>query len=91
MLRLPWLSIVAYRRSWREPFQLKSADFHKKEKEAKRKNMRKGRPVETAAAMEIDQGGLRRLFLDDFHSCLKKACAKTAPAFFTAPHRPDDD
>jgi hypothetical protein len=33
--------------------------------------------------MEIDKGGLGRLFIDDFHRCLKKACAKTAPAFFT--------
>jgi hypothetical protein len=88
---LPRLSIVAYRRSCREHFRPAGANFHKKEKEAKRKNMRKGKPVETAAAMEIDQGGLRRLLLDDFHRCLKKTCAKTAPAFFTVPHRPDDD
>jgi hypothetical protein len=47
--------------------------------------------VETAAVVEIGQGGLRHFFLDDFHDCLKKACAKTAPAFFTVPHRLDDD
>jgi len=47
--------------------------------------------METGAAVEIDKGGLRRFLIDDFHNCLKKACAKTAPAFFTVPHRPGDD
>ena len=28
--------------------------------------------METAAAVEIDQGGLRRYFLEDFHRCLEK-------------------
>ena len=28
--------------------------------------------METAAAVEIQQGGLRRYFLDDFHRCLEK-------------------
>ena len=82
------LAIVVGRRSWREILSRRGPDFHKKEKEAKRKNMRKGKPVETAAAVEIDKGGLRRLFLGDFHRCLKKACAKTAPAFFTVPTGP---
>jgi hypothetical protein len=85
------LAIVVYRRSWREKLSGRRSHFHKKEKEAKRKNVRKGKPVKTATAVEIDKGGLRRLFLDDFHRCLKKACAKIAPAFFTVPHRPDDD
>jgi len=31
-----------------EHFRAEGPDFHKKEKEAKRKNRRKGRPVETA-------------------------------------------
>jgi hypothetical protein len=39
--------------------------------------------VETAAAVEIDQGGLRQHLLDDFHRRLKKAYAKNASAFFT--------
>jgi len=47
--------------------------------------------VETAAAVEIDKGGLRHFLLDDFHNCLKKAAAKTAVAFFTVPHRLDSD
>jgi hypothetical protein len=57
------LVIVVSRRSWRETLSGRRADFHKKEKEPKRKNRRQGKPVETAAAMEIDEGGLRRLFL----------------------------
>jgi hypothetical protein len=57
------LAIVVCRRSWRENFSGSVRDFHKKEKEAKRKNVRKGKPVETAAAVEIDKGGLWRLFL----------------------------
>ena len=77
------LSIVVHRRSWRENLRVEGWDFHKKEKEAKRKNIRKGKPVETAAAVEIDKGGLRQLFLDDFHRCLKKTYAKNAAAFFT--------
>jgi hypothetical protein len=31
--------------------------------------------------VEIDSGGLRQLFLDDFHRCLKKPTHKTASAF----------
>ena len=41
--------------------------------------------VETAAAVEINKGGLRQLLFDDFHKLLGKAVAKTAPAF---PHLP---
>jgi hypothetical protein len=52
-----------------------------KEKDPKTKKVRKGRPVETAAAVEIDSGGLRQPFLDDFHQCLKKPTHKTASAF----------
>jgi len=29
--------------------------------------------METAAAMEIDQGSLRQYFLDDFHRCLENS------------------
>jgi len=41
--------------------------------------------VENAAAVEIDKGRLRRLFIDDFHKLLGKASAKNASAF---PHLP---
>jgi hypothetical protein len=69
------LAIVVYKRSWGEIF---SPNFGKKEKEPKRK---KGRPVETAAAVEIDKGSLRRFFLDDFHRCLKKPAQKPLRLF----------
>src|SRR5437867_13032536 len=45
------------------------------------------RAVETAAAVEIEQGSLRRLLLDDFHKLLGKASAKNAPAFPQLPQR----
>ena len=35
------------------------------------------RAMETAAAVEIDQGGLRQLLLHDFHHCLEKPPQKT--------------
>jgi hypothetical protein len=41
--------------------------------------------VENAAAVEIDKGRLRRLFIDDFHELLGKASAKNASAL---PHLP---
>jgi hypothetical protein len=44
----------------------------RKKKNQKERKVRKGRPVETAAAVEIDKGGLRQLLVDDFHRCLKK-------------------
>ena len=47
----------------------------------KTKKLRKRRPVETAAAVEIDSGGLRQLFLDDFHRCLKKPTQKRLRLF----------
>ena len=46
-----------------------------------------GSAVETAPAVEIDQGGLRQLLLDDSHKLVGKASAKTAsalPQFHTA-------
>jgi putative transposase len=43
--------------------------------------------VETAAAVEIKQGCLRRYFLDDFHRCLKKSPQKTLRLFHSY-HRP---
>jgi hypothetical protein len=51
--------------------------FTKKEKRTKKER----KPVETAAAVEINKGGLRRLLLDDFHKLLEKASAQNAPAF----------
>jgi hypothetical protein len=53
-----------------------------------RKKCSDGRPVETAAGMEIDQGGLRQHFLDDFHTCLKKPRTKRF-GFFTVTHKPN--
>jgi len=42
----------------------------RKNKKQKERNKGPGRPVETAAAEEIDKGGLRQLFLGDFHKLL---------------------
>jgi len=53
----------------------------KKEKRSKKE--RKGRPVETAAAMEIEQGGLRQYLLDDFHGCLEKPPRRNRSGFPT--------
>ena len=49
------------------------------------KNKKTGSAVETAAAEEIEQGGLRQHLLDDFLELLGKASAKKASAF---PHLP---
>ena len=44
----------------------------KKEKRTKKeRKLWNGKFVETAAAEEIVQGGLRQHFLDDFHRCLE--------------------
>jgi hypothetical protein len=43
--------------------------------------------VETAAAVEIDEGGLRRL-LDNFHKLLGKASAKKRSGFPTVTTAP---
>jgi hypothetical protein len=59
MIRFPacWesgrISNVVYKRSWRELFLRESRFWTKKEKEPKRKKLRKGTLVETAAAEEI--------------------------------------
>jgi hypothetical protein len=76
---------VAYKRSWRELLCEKLQKFTKKEKRSKKE--RKQRPVETAAAVEIDNGCLRRLLLDDFHRCLKKPAQQTLRLFHSY-HRP---
>jgi hypothetical protein len=58
----------------------------KKEKRSKKeRKLRKGKPVETAAAVEIDKGGLRQLLLDDFHRFLKKSTHKTLRLFHSCP------
>jgi len=44
--------------------------------------------METAAAVEIEQGRLRQYFLDDFHRCLKKSAEKRRRLFHSY-HRPD--
>jgi len=53
-------------------------------KEKRTKKERKGRPVEAAAPMKIDQGGLRQHSYDDFYSCLENpagfSTATTGPA-----------
>ena len=46
-----------------------------------------GSAVETAAAVEIDKGGLRRYSLDDFPNVLGKAYAQNASAFPQFPQR----
>src|SRR5262249_21748721 len=60
--------IVAYKPTWRDIFRSTST---KKEKRTKKER----KPVESAAAVEIDKGGLRRLLLDDFHKPLENASA----------------
>jgi hypothetical protein len=72
-------------------FFVKGSGFlQRKKKEQKERKLRKGKPVETAAVEEIDQGGLRHHFLDDFHSCLKKPTPKTLRLLHSY-HRPDGD
>jgi hypothetical protein len=54
---------------------------------AQNKKRAAGSAVETATAVEIDKGSLRRLLLDDFHELFGKASAKTAPALPPLPQR----
>jgi hypothetical protein len=68
------ISNVAYKRSSCEYF------FSEIGKEPKTIRLRKG-PVETAAAVEIDSGSLRQVFLDDSHHCLKKPTQKPLRLF----------
>ena len=75
------LAIAVYKRSWRDIFRVNIGSRQRKQ------NLEKGRPVETAAAVEIGSGGLRQLLLDDFHKLLGKASAKPAPAFPQLPQR----
>jgi len=66
-----------------------SKTFHgttKKEKRSKKER----KPVETAAALEIAKGCLRRCLLDDFHRCLDKPSQKTLRLFHSY-HRLNDD
>ena len=64
----------------------KSAPAKKeKKKQKKERKLKKGRLVESATAVEIDKGGLRRHFLDDFHKLLGSLLASTLTT------KPDDD
>src|ERR1700730_5782240 len=54
---------------------------------ALKKNRAAQSAVETATAVEIDKGGLRRLLLDDSHKLFGKDFAKTAPALPPLPQR----
>ena len=67
---------IAYKRSWREMFPWNR-------RIPQRETNRKGRPVETATAVEIAIGGLRQLLLDDFHQLFEKASAEDRSGFFT--------
>jgi len=62
-------------------FEWQGQISQERKKKQKERTIRKGKPVETATALEIDQGGLRQLFLDDFHRCLKKPPHKTLRLF----------
>src|SRR5438552_18390988 len=59
-----------------------------KEKQKERKLCQEGL-VETGAAVEIDKGSLRRLFLNDFHRYLKKPAQKTLRLFHRYHNAPD--
>ena len=61
--------------------QLLDSGTKKEKRNKKERKLRKGKLVETATAVEIDKGSLRRLFLDDFHRCLKKSTHKTLRLF----------
>jgi hypothetical protein len=78
---------VAYKRSWGE-FSFSVTSHSHKHRKRTHEKIEKGRPVETAAAVEIDSGGLRQLFLDDSHRCLKKPTQKPASAFSQLPAGP---
>jgi len=69
------------------PHELNRPRFPQRKK--KEQKERKGRPVETAAAVEIEQGSLRQYSLDDFHRCLKKSAEKRRRLFHSYP-RPGD-
>jgi hypothetical protein len=63
--------IVPYKRPWREIFRGEQRIFTKKEKEAKRKKRSEGEGLlKLPQLMEIENGGLRQLILDDFHKLL---------------------
>ena len=62
----------------------------RKKKNQKERKVWKGRPVETAAAVEIEKGGLRQFLLDDFHRRLKKP-AQERRQLFHSYHRPGGD
>jgi hypothetical protein len=57
------LSIVVCKRSCRENFRVEGLDFHKKEKEAKKRTFGRGGLWKLPQPVEIDKGGLRHFFL----------------------------
>jgi hypothetical protein len=64
------------------PFSTEFTASTKKEKRSKKeRNVRKGRPDETAAAEEIEIGCLRRHRLMIFTSCLDKSSQKTCSTY----------
>jgi hypothetical protein len=68
------ITIVVYRRSWRTIFDPVEPKIQKRTEIERR-------PVESAAAVEIASGGLRQLFLCDFHKLLgKHKTLSTLPA-----------
>jgi len=66
--------------------------FSQERKRSKKKEpLGRGRPVETAQPWKSSKVAFGNFCLMISTAALKKACAKTAPAFFTVPHRPDCD
>jgi hypothetical protein len=74
------MPIVLYKRSWHDIFS--TTRFMKAVKKEKRtKKERKGRPVETAAAVEIDKDAFGDIFLMISTAAWKSLRGGTAPAF----------
>jgi hypothetical protein len=69
-------------------FRVEVRIFTRKKKNQKERTRGRGSLWKLPQPWKSIKVGLRRLFLDDFHHCLKKAFAKTAPAFFTVPTGP---
>ena len=71
------LAIGVYRRTWRAHLLVKASGFSQRVKEAKRKKGSEGgRPVETAAAVEIGKVAFGNFFLMIPTNCLEKPSQK---------------
>jgi hypothetical protein len=58
--------------------------FSQERKRSKKKEHAEGEACgKLPQPVEIDKGGLRQLFLDDFQRCLKKTCAKNRSGLFS--------